>query len=260
VTAQLEVAHRGRQPAVDALEAAVATSVAADDRSSLDVAVDSEGHPAPLVLRHTGEVGPHAAERLRLTPGDALVLHSGVLQRTFDVDGLRTVLARCTGFTADAIAERVETAALAFVDAEPNEDIAIVVIRVPAPTGTGTTASADLPPDTTAPAMARRFIEAVLGADNAAPVLETAKLLTSELVTNAVLHGAAPIRMSVDRRDGTVRVAVADAGDGMPRLLQLGVEATSGRGVQLLDLLADRWGIADASTGTGKSVWFELKI
>ena len=83
-----------------------------------------------------------------------------------------------------------------------------------------------------------------------------AALLTSELVTNAVLHATGPLRVSVEGGDGHVRVTVQDGTIVVPRVLDPDPESTSGRGMQLVDVLAARWGAE--TTTTGKSVWFEL--
>ena len=92
-------------------------------------------------------------------------------------------------------------------------------------------------------------------------VRDAAVLLTSELVANAVLHGAAPVTLLVhtDGR-GQVRVEVTDAD---PRLPCAPVPDTtemgeSGRGLQFVAALATAWGSAAGPDGTGKTTWFEL--
>ena len=93
--------------------------------------------------------------------------------------------------------------------------------------------------------------------------VDVAVLLTSELVTNAIRHGAAPVRLSagllhlavlrVEVHDSTVPsddpddLAVRHAAD----------DDEGGRGLQLVDVLADTWGWRPAEAG-GKRVWFEL--
>ncbi|MGE0795980.1 MAG: ATP-binding protein, partial [Acidimicrobiia bacterium] len=79
----------------------------------------------------------------------------------------------------------------------------------------------------------------------------------SEVVTNAVVHGGGHARIEVEHDLGRVRVSVSDVSDTPPRRLDLGVDATSGRGVMLLDQLAARWGV-DVAPHRGKTVWFEL--
>lgn len=83
-------------------------------------------------------------------------------------------------------------------------------------------------------------------------------LLVSELVTNAILHVGASIQLDVHgRTPGTVRVDVRDPSPFAPRKRDAG-ESTSGRGLALLEALADRWGVD--VTNRGKSVWFEVDV
>jgi hypothetical protein len=90
---------------------------------------------------------------------------------------------------------------------------------------------------------------------------ETLILLVSELVTNAVVHTGCPavLRLSlpgVTAGAATVRLEVADVSARAPVPRCAGDEATNGRGLALVDGLADRWGW---STGAaGKSIWCEL--
>ncbi|MFJ9852747.1 ATP-binding protein [Streptomyces sp. NPDC101150] len=86
-------------------------------------------------------------------------------------------------------------------------------------------------------------------------VEEVATLLTSELVTNALIHaeGGAVVTATVGDR---LRVEVRDFVSGRPEPKAPTTEGTSGRGLVLVRSLADAWGIR--SHGVGKSVWFEL--
>ncbi|WP_327189743.1 ATP-binding protein [Streptomyces xinghaiensis] len=92
--------------------------------------------------------------------------------------------------------------------------------------------------------------------------VETAVLLLSELVTNAYRHARTSTGRQINIRcvaDGpALRVEVSDAGDEMPRL-RLATEADeSGRGLALVNALADWWGAHRRPCGIGKTVWFEL--
>ena len=87
---------------------------------------------------------------------------------------------------------------------------------------------------------------------------ETALLLTSELVTNAVVHASARPVLDVAVQPSTLRVSVEDDGAGQPRVpVDNPVLAEGGRGLFLVDALATRWG-TEAREPRGKAVWFEL--
>lgn len=101
---------------------------------------------------------------------------------------------------------------------------------------------------------ARRFASAEL-ADLGSRV-ETVVLLVSELATNAVRHAASAFVLSIERSDGAVRVEVADEGDGSPTEQPHDIEAPSGRGLQIVDALADEWGVTQRPGG--KAVWFTI--
>nr|WP_051094011.1 ATP-binding protein [Streptomyces sp. SID8354] len=98
-----------------------------------------------------------------------------------------------------------------------------------------------------------------IGADE--PLAETLILLISELVTNAVVHtgSAARLRMCFSGTGavvGTVRVEVVDASARPPRQRHADGEDTNGRGLELVDGLADRWGWQ--REGAGKRIWCEV--
>ena len=235
------------------------------------------GHPLPYLLRRDGtteQVGVpgtllgvlpdaelHEVE-LALAPGDALVLYTdGVTERHaddrfFDDAGLAAVLARCVGFTAAALAERIETAARAFVEDDLRDDLAIVVVRAPDRAALTTSASTDLPGETLSARRARRFVVAALDALGVSGARDTAELLVSELVTNAVVHGGSGVRVSVESTEGRVRVSVSDESPTVPILRNPVPEDEHGRGMFLVATLSSRWGV-DPST-PGKCVWFEL--
>ncbi|MFI7392427.1 ATP-binding protein [Streptomyces tendae] len=96
------------------------------------------------------------------------------------------------------------------------------------------------------------------------PLADTLVLLVSELVTNAVVHTGRsavlrlvlPGAVTEETEEATVRLEVDDASDRAPVPRCAGGEATGGRGLALVDGLADRWGWS--REGTGKRIWCEL--
>jgi anti-sigma regulatory factor (Ser/Thr protein kinase) len=93
---------------------------------------------------------------------------------------------------------------------------------------------------------------------------ETAVLLLSELMTNALRHArTAPgreIGVRIALYDRRLRVEVADAGGGRPQLRTAGAEDESGRGLALVRALADRHGVCPRRHGIGKAVWAEIGL
>jgi anti-sigma regulatory factor (Ser/Thr protein kinase) len=89
---------------------------------------------------------------------------------------------------------------------------------------------------------------------------EIAELLVSELATNAVVHARGRYRLSLCLAAGRLRCTVADEGPDLPRTHGESSDADSenGRGLLLVDALADRWGSGCVEDGVGKEVWFEL--
>ncbi|MEW2520151.1 ATP-binding protein [Actinacidiphila alni] len=96
-----------------------------------------------------------------------------------------------------------------------------------------------------------------IGADE--PVAETLILLISELVTNAVVHTGCPavLRMLFPAAPASpVRVEVADTSQAPPAPRHAHCDETGGRGLELVDGLADRWGWQPE--GAGKQIWCEV--
>ncbi|GHF22607.1 ATP-binding protein [Streptomyces griseoluteus] len=88
---------------------------------------------------------------------------------------------------------------------------------------------------------------------------EDAVLLVSELVGNAVRHtGARVFGLRMRRRRGWVRVEVRDPSRGLPCLMPVQETDISGRGLFLVDKLADRWGVD--LLPRGKTTWFEMRV
>ena len=82
-------------------------------------------------------------------------------------------------------------------------------------------------------------------------------LIVSELATNAILHGGSPFRASIARSADVVRIAVEDAGPGLPRGRSAPQDAMDGRGIAIVQELSQGWG-CDRSDG-GKVFWAELR-
>lgn len=90
--------------------------------------------------------------------------------------------------------------------------------------------------------------------------VDDVRLCVSELVTNAIEHGTPvgrDILVRVTVVGDVLRVEVHDAGNGVPRLCTVTEDDDHGRGLLLLDELADDWGVSHRQ-GPGKAVWAEF--
>ncbi len=111
--------------------------------------------------------------------------------------------------------------------------------------------------------LARRLVSHRLdawGHPYASPVNETVTLICAELTANAVLHGHVPGRdfhlSLTEAEDGVVRIEVTDTRtERRPATGTPGPDAESGRGLLLVDALADAWGVTPRTAGPGKTVW-----
>ena len=124
-------------------------------------------------------------------------------------------------------------------------------------TGEPQPASLTLPADLHSVRRARQFVHSrCAGLGLARDACEDALLLTSELVTNAVLHGRSEVCVEVVAAGRLVRVSVLDENSRHPVPVTQDHDALDGRGLALVEALADRWGVDDRPMG--KAVWFEL--
>lgn len=103
---------------------------------------------------------------------------------------------------------------------------------------------------------ARRFTATALS-DQPDDVIEDAELLVAELVTNAILHGEAPVTLRISHVDDGLRLEVQDSGRGVPIPGRPSADTMTGRGLSLVAALSQSWGVEPAPDG-GKVVWAEL--
>ncbi|MGY1825341.1 MULTISPECIES: ATP-binding protein [unclassified Blastococcus] len=120
-------------------------------------------------------------------------------------------------------------------------------------------ASLDLPPVAASVPAARRLVRELLWSWSARQDHEDAALLVTELVANVVDHvgGSACLTVEATLSDDWLRLAVVDCSPARPAVQQLSADRPRGRGMLMIELLADRWGCEDHRDG--KRVWFELR-
>ncbi|MGI4893922.1 MAG: ATP-binding protein [Janthinobacterium lividum] len=111
-----------------------------------------------------------------------------------------------------------------------------------------------LPLDDHAPKAARDFARRNICSAHQAAVGDEAELLVSELVTNSFRHSAPPVRMHIAcEAPGGLRISVRNGAPGVPEPRSAGIDDESGRGMFLLDVISEAWGVD--SDEHGKTVW-----
>lgn len=113
------------------------------------------------------------------------------------------------------------------------------------------------PPDALSVTAARRFVSAALNGA-AAEVQEAIVLMVSELATNCIKHVGREFEVSVTRGAAAVRVEVGDPSAARPVMRSPGPDDATGRGLRIVDMLSDTWGVR--SRPHGKIVWFSVRL
>lgn len=115
-----------------------------------------------------------------------------------------------------------------------------------------------LPGMTSSVPTARHFVESLLSAWGQPDLGWTAAVCVSELASNCALHARTTFEVRVVLTETTVRLEVTDGSLRLPVQRDYGAEATTGRGLRMLDEIAQRWGVELRDVPTGKTVWVEL--
>lgn len=119
-----------------------------------------------------------------------------------------------------------------------------------------------LPPLRKSVAVGRHWVVRVAAAAGVTGMAnQVVELLTSELLANAVLHGAAGevVGLRIECTEDAVRVSVSDSVEERPVVMHPEPVAPGGRGMAIVEAMSHRWGV-DAHPDGGKTVWFELDL
>ncbi|WP_337059994.1 ATP-binding SpoIIE family protein phosphatase [Kineococcus sp. G2] len=247
------------------------------DTDTAEAVLASAGHPAPVLFAPGPpraldvEPGPplgvapaaaYPASRHRLPGRSRLLLHTdGVVEwpRAGGTDGT-AVLERALREHADADPERLADALLAPALGARSDDAALLVADYAGPAPGSRESQLQLPGDTRAVAAAREHLRLTLDAWGLVRVADEAELVVSELVTNAVLHTGAGTALTVrhDPLSACLALGVDDSSTSHPLPRGAGEESLSGRGLHIVDVLAERWWVS--AHGAGKTVWAELRV
>jgi len=224
--------------------------------------------------------------RITLEPGETMLICTDGLIETggHDLDTgwqrIRTILEEHEGDLeelADALVQGVHgpsshhtTGPLAD---RREDDIAVLLLSRPGASGAEDTPAGVTPARTVRRTMmsvaqaepervavARQQLRELLHDWTSQDQIDSAVLLLSEMLTNVLVHTDADALLLAEVRDQAdgrrMRIEVTDPSDDLPHKRRPGELASSGRGLVLIELLADTWGVDPR--GEGKSIWFEL--
>ncbi|MEU2248421.1 SpoIIE family protein phosphatase [Streptomyces sp. NPDC019224] len=203
---------------------------------------------------------------VELDPGQTMVLFTDGLVELPGAD-LDEGMQRLTALVANGPQdlERLADRLCASVDERGGEDdVAILLLRrkaAQAPQAGGRLQQHVAQNDPEALSSARHMIRAAVRAWGAKDRAREVELAADELVTNALMHTDGGALVTIRVLTGTerrLRVDVEDRSSALPRRRDTGEAGVSGRGLLLVDQLADAWGVE--SRGTGKCVWSEFVV
>ncbi len=140
-----------------------------------------------------------------------------------------------------------------------HDDVALLTGRLMAPAEEARRFVRRLPATPASVFLARRFVAQLLEIWDLAAHVETVTLVVSELATNAARHSEDAIEVGLSCTAKALRIEISDTSHRMPVAAQdVDEEATSGRGLVLVEALATRWGVE--SEGLSKLVWAEFEL
>jgi PAS domain S-box-containing protein len=208
-------------------------------------------------------VGTRTTSELPLEPGDVLVLYTdGLIERRDRAlrEGLAALREAAESVTATDAAGVGEDLLARLAD-DPEDDVAVVVVRIPDPAVDGSVARSPRSRRwrlASEPAAAGRARHAVVRTCQAWGLTcgPSAELVVSELVANAVLHGWGHVLLRLDDTEDGLRIEVEDANPAPPVTTDGHRGRVGGFGMQIVERLAD-WGWRPA--GTGKVVWARIR-
>ncbi|MCQ9180996.1 SpoIIE family protein phosphatase [Streptomyces sp. IBSBF 2953] len=231
------------------------------------------GHPPPVLVTPDGAVEvldlpagpplglgglPFESARITMGEGSLLALYTDGLIETpgRDVDvGLDLLTEALRGPAAGV--EEVCDEVMRKVRADPSGDDIVLLLARASGLGAEQVRTWQLPVDPAAVAGARRAASGQLAAWGLSELEFSTELIVSELVTNAIRYGHAPIELRLIRADVLI-CEVSDGSSTAPHLRRARVFDEGGRGLLLVAQVAERWG--SRHTATGKTIWAEQPL
>ncbi|MGQ4335421.1 SpoIIE family protein phosphatase, partial [Streptomyces hayashii] len=231
------------------------------------------GHPPPVLVTPDGAVEvldlpagpplglgglPFESARITMGEGSLLALYTDGLIETpgRDVDvGLDLLTEALRGPAAGV--EEVCDEVMRKVRADPSGDDIVLLLARASGLGAEQVRTWQLPVDPAAVAGARRAASGQLAAWGLSELEFSTELIVSELVTNAIRYGHAPIELRLIRADVLI-CEVSDGSSTAPHLRRARAFDEGGRGLLLVAQVAERWG--SRHTATGKTIWAEQPL
>ncbi|MEU3302192.1 SpoIIE family protein phosphatase [Streptomyces sp. NPDC006678] len=232
------------------------------------------GHPPPAVVDPHGKVTfpdlptgaplgvgsvPFEAVEMELPEGTLLALYTDGLVETRDRDidiGMRQLGATLAARPRRSLDDLCSSAIEALPTQSPTDDVTLLLARTRA-LNPSQTVSWDLPRDPAVVSRARGLVTRQLTHWGLAGLITSTELIASELVTNALRHGAGPVALRLIKHR-QLTCEVSDAGRSFPRLCHSRSTDEDGRGILLVSQLSRTWGCR--WTAGGKVVWTEQDL
>lgn len=261
---EAELGRRG----VDVLAARADGALAMLDAAGILAQVMVEGHPDRDRFDHViGSLVRDALDRGREVRafGEmvALLWDQGLIQLAIELEDLWNELGHAVPFglfcayPSASVSSADDAEAFEQVCRAHSAVIDSSAVRFPLPdTGEPVEVVKAFPATIEAPTEAREFVTGVVREFSDGAVPDEAAWVAAELTTNAVVHAGSAFTVTVSRRDGRLRISVWDTSTRAPRLRAPKPFSTAGRGLQIVNGLATRWGTE--LLPDGKIVWAEL--
>ncbi|MCX4402728.1 MULTISPECIES: SpoIIE family protein phosphatase [unclassified Streptomyces] len=231
------------------------------------------GHPPPALVTTDGTVRfldlpagpplglgglPYESTEVQLAEGSLLALYTDGLVEAADRDidvGLG-LLRRALGSPADTLEETCDQVLNTVLTGRPADDTVLLLARTSA-LDSQQVRTWQLPRDPAAVAGARKVAGEQLATWGLEETAFATELIVSELVTNAIRYGDAPIQLRLIR-DSTLICEVSDGSGTAPHMRRARVFDEGGRGLLLVAQVSERWG--SRQTPTGKTIWAEQPL
>ncbi len=224
--------------------------------------------PGGLPLGLSADFGrlDYPVATVELDPGDTLLLCTDGLveQPGADLDDGMEALAAQIAAGPDDVRELADRLIDVAEERGGDDDVALLLLRrrVLDHARPGGRLKQDVPPgDPEALSETRRLIRTAVAGWGARDRADEIELVADEMITNVLMHTEGSAAVTVRMLTGNerrVRVEVEDTSSALPRRREAGEAGVSGRGLQLIEVLTDAWGVE--ARGGGKCVWSEFVV